>query len=121
MRAPGLWLLLFVAACSHHPPGGGACDPMDPACGMPGNPIVIGCAGCPDFPPGDQHPPACTGQGVDPQLVYPPDQVLLPPNMNVIEVQFLPGTGNAIFEVDFSNAATDVRLETRCNAITNTR
>jgi hypothetical protein len=121
MRAPGLWLLLFVAACSHHPPGGGACDPMDPACGTPGNPIVIGCAGCPDFPPADQHPPACTGQGVDPQLVYPPDQVLLPPNMNVIEVQFLPGTGNAIFEVDFSNAATDVRLETRCNAITNTR
>lgn len=63
----------------------------------------------------------CTGQGAAPQLVYPPDQVLLPPNMNVIEVQFLPGAGNALFEIDFKNSATDVRLETLCNAITNTR
>jgi hypothetical protein len=88
---------------------------------MPGNPVVIGCPGCPAFPPPSNQPPPCSGQGVDPQLVYPPDQVLLPPNMNVIEVQFLPGSGNTIFEVDFSNGATDVRFETRCTAITNTR
>jgi hypothetical protein len=53
--------------------------------------------------------------------VYPPDQVLLPPNMNVIEVQFLPGAGNTLFEIDFKNAAIDVRFETMCNAITGTR
>jgi hypothetical protein len=74
------------------------------------------------FPPtGSGSPPACTGQGVDPQLVYPPDQVLLPPNMNVIEVQFLPGNGNTVFEIDFENAVTDVRLETKCNPISSTR
>src|SRR5215475_6990963 len=108
--------VLVVAACGHHPPGG-ACDPMDPSCGTPGNPVVIGCQGCPEFPPPDHAPPACTGQGAGPQLVYPPDQVLLPPNMNVIEVQFLPGAGNTLFEIDFANAATDVRFETRCTAI----
>jgi hypothetical protein len=78
--------------------------------------------GCPDFPPpGSGGPPPCTGAAVDPQLVYPPDKVLLPPNMNVIDVHFLPGDGNTIFEIDFENAATDVRIETRCNPITNTR
>jgi len=54
-------------------------------------------------------------------LVYPPDKVLLPPNMNVIEVHFMPGANNTIFEIDFTNALTDVRLETTCNTITNTR
>ena len=58
---------------------------------------------------------------VDPQLVYPPDQVLLPPNMNVIEAHFQPGAGNTLFEIDFENATTDVRLETLCTPITNPR
>ena len=59
--------------------------------------------------------------GENPQLVYPPDQVLLPPNMNVIEAQFMPGDNNTLFEIDFENAITDVRLETQCSSITNTR
>jgi hypothetical protein len=66
-------------------------------------------------------PPACTSTSATPTLVYPPDQVLLPPNTNVVEVQFLPGAGNTLFELDFENAATDVRIETRCNPVTNTR
>src|SRR5262249_27122375 len=90
---------------------------------------VVGCPGCPCFPGTDctgtgadaGQPTACTGAGAAPTLVYPPDQVLLPPNTNVIEVQFLPGAGNTLFEIDFANAATDVRIITRCNAITNTR
>jgi hypothetical protein len=96
---------------------------MDPTCGTPSNPvIVVTCPDCKEFPPpGSGSPPACTGQGAAPQLVYPPDHVLLPPNMNVIEVQFLPGTGNTLFEIDFENAAIDVRFETLCNAITSTR
>jgi hypothetical protein len=86
------------------------------------------CPGCPPFPgtpPGDGglgsfgNTPPCTGAGVDPTLVYPNDGALFPPNTNVIEVQFLPGTGNQYFEVDFENAITDVRVETQCNSITN--
>ncbi len=82
--------------------------------------VIVSCPGCPPFPgPGSATP--CTGSDADPLLVYPPDSVLLPPNMNVIEVQFTPGSGNTLFEIDFENAITDVRLETMCNPITNTR
>src|SRR5215831_18757006 len=124
MRTRSFLLLIFLVACGHHSGNGdgGMCDPMDPSCGTPTHPVIVGCPGCPTFPPpGGGSPPACSGQGVAPQLVYPPDQVLLPPNMNVIEVQFLPGSGNALFEIDFANAGTDVRFETRCTAIASTR
>ncbi len=118
-------IVLALISCGGHHSGGGAdaamCDPAtDPTCGSPTNPVIVGCPGCATFPgPGTVGP--CSGMATDPTLVYPPDQVLLPPNMNVIEVQFQPGTGNTLFEIDFENAATDVRLETMCNAITNTR
>jgi hypothetical protein len=80
--------------------------------------VVVSCPGCPTFPGSGS---ACPGAATDPTLVYPPNGVLLPPNMNVIEVQFTPGSNNTLFEIDFENATTDVRLETMCNAITNTR
>ncbi|HEX3766652.1 MAG TPA: hypothetical protein VHW23_48490, partial [Kofleriaceae bacterium] len=119
------WIIVALTACSHHhtsTDAGSACDPMDPGCGTPGNPVIVPCPGCAAFPPpGSGSPPTCTAQGAAPQLVYPPDQVLLPPNMNVIEVQFLPGAGNTLFEIDFKNSAIDVRFETMCNAITSTR
>src|SRR2546423_5036081 len=112
-----LVVVLALAACGKKTSGGGA----DSGTGTPGNPIIIGCPGCPTFPGLQPPPPTCSGTATDPQLVYPPDNVLLPPNMNVIEVQFLPGQGNTIFEIDFENAVTDIRYETMCNAITNTR
>ncbi|HTR54770.1 MAG TPA: hypothetical protein VMJ10_28970 [Kofleriaceae bacterium] len=121
-----LILCAALAACgSHHSGGtgdGGLCDANDPTCGTPSNPVIVPCSGCMQFPPlGPGSPPACTDPSTDPQLVYPPDGVLLPPNMNVIAVQFMPGNNNTLFEIDFENAATDVRLETMCNAITDTR
>ncbi|HJZ87608.1 MAG TPA: hypothetical protein VKN99_20680 [Polyangia bacterium] len=81
--------------------------------------VTGGCMGCPGFPP-DNAPP-CSDPNSKPTIVYPPDGVLLPPNMNVIAVHFMPGTGNDLFEVDFRNNATDVRVETRCNPVTDTR
>ncbi len=78
------------------------------------------CDGCAPFPGLDGG--ACSPQTLGPPtLVYPPDGVLLPPNMNVLEVQWVPPTGAALFEVDFENAATDVRVETICNSITSVR
>lgn len=53
----------------------------------------------------------------NPTLVYPPDGILLPPNTNVIEVHFLPGSStmaNSQFELSFENAVTDVRIYTTC-------
>lgn len=78
------------------------------------------CDGCAPFPP--QGTMMCTPQTLGPPtLVYPPDGVLLPPNMNVLEVQWVPPSGASLFEVDFTNAATNVLVETACNAITTVR
>jgi hypothetical protein len=121
-----LAVLVLVAACGSHHSGGGTpdapplCDPTDPTCGTPVMPVIVTCAGCPTFPnPGSGT--TCADPATDPTLVYPPDNVLLPPNMNVIATQFMPGNNNAYFEIDFENSVTDVRLETQCNMITSTR
>lgn len=52
--------------------------------------------------------------GRAPELVYPNDGVLLPPNLGRLEIHFLPGAGNTLFELAFSNGLTDVRLYTTC-------
>jgi hypothetical protein len=80
------------------------------------------CDGCAAFP--GQGATACTPQTLGaPTLVYPPDGVLLPPNMNVLEVQWVPpATGTAsLYEVDFTNGVTNVLVETPCNSITSVR
>jgi hypothetical protein len=47
------------------------------------------------------------------------DGVLVPPNMNVISVQWTPfGAPFTQFEVDFSNSVTDVRVLTKCSTQT---
>jgi hypothetical protein len=74
------------------------------------------CDGCAPFP--GQGAPTCSSQTLGPPtLVYPPNGVLLPPNMNVLEVQWLPPQGASLFEVDFTNGVTDVRIETPCNPV----
>jgi hypothetical protein len=75
-------------------------------------------------PPGDSSalPPApgaafdgATDPARAPELVYPNDGVLLPPNLYDIEVHFRPGpAANTLFEVSFANDLTDVRAYTRC-------
>jgi Tol biopolymer transport system component len=52
-----------------------------------------------------------------PQLVYPPDGALIPPNLGSLEIQWLPGSGNDLFEVSLSNDSTDVRIYTPCNPV----
>lgn len=61
--------------------------------------------------------PASGNAACKPTLKYPPDDVLLPPNMNVIEVHFLEA-GNTSFEVSFENASTDVKVYTTCTGTT---
>ncbi len=78
------------------------------------------CPSCPSFPP--TGTPACPPSTLGaPTLVYPLNGLLLPPNMNVLEVQFVPPTGATLFEVDFTNAITSVKVETQCNPITPVR
>jgi hypothetical protein len=74
------------------------------------------CSGCPSFPPSGA--PVCSpGVLGAPTIAYPLDGLLLPPNMNVLEVQFVPPAGATLFEVDFENAITDVKVETQCNPV----
>jgi hypothetical protein len=78
------------------------------------------CPGCPAFPP--TGAPACPSSTLGPATIaYPLDGLLLPPNMNVLEVQFVPPAGATLFEVDFENAVTHVKVETQCSAITPVR
>lgn len=78
------------------------------------------CPGCPDFPPigAPMCAPAVLGPAV---LSYPTDGLLLPPNMNVLEVQFVPPPGATLFEVDFENADTNVKVETKCAQVPDVR
>lgn len=63
--------------------------------------------------------PASNVAACKPSLVYPADGVLLPPNMNVIQVHFTKGSpANDLFEISFSNAVTDVRVITKCKGAT---
>jgi hypothetical protein len=65
-----------------------------------------------------QDPSAPFGGPVDtaraPDVVYPNDGVLLPPNLSLLEVHFHPGTNNTLFEIAFENDLTDIRVYTRC-------
>ena len=78
------------------------------------------CAGCAAFPGGSA--PSCPSSTLaPPTLVYPVTGALLPPNMNVLEVQFVPPPGAKLFEVDFQNSVTTVRVETTCGPVPDVR
>jgi hypothetical protein len=63
--------------------------------------------------------PACASGTPAINLVYPLDTVLVPPNMNVISVQWTPfGSTFTEFEVDFENTITDTRVITKCSTQT---
>jgi hypothetical protein len=51
-----------------------------------------------------------------PDIVYPNDGVLLPPNLLRLEVHFEPGP-NTLFELAFTNAQTDVKVYLRCTPV----
>lgn len=76
--------------------------------------------GCPMFPPiGTKE---CDPQTLGPPtLVYPTDGLLLPPNMNVLEVQFVPPMGATLYEVDFLNQITNVGVVDTCQQVPDVR
>jgi Tol biopolymer transport system component len=50
-----------------------------------------------------------------PQVVYPNHGVMVPPNLGQLEIHFLSGPStNSLFELQFSNTITDVRVYLRC-------
>jgi hypothetical protein len=77
------------------------------------------CPSCPAFP--GSGTPACTATTQTPAVLYPPDGALVPPNTNVMALQFDAGMGNTYFEIDWENAATDVRVLTQCTPIADSK
>ncbi len=77
------------------------------------------CPNCPAFP--GSGTPACTATAQTPIILYPNDGALVPPNTNVMQLQFDQGVGNTYFEIDWENAATDVRVLTQCTPITDSK
>ncbi len=71
-----------------------------------------GATGLPVDPEAPFNGPADASRA--PDLVYPNDGVLLPPNLRLLEIHFMPGAGNTLFEIGFSNALTDIKVYTRC-------
>jgi hypothetical protein len=49
-----------------------------------------------------------------PQVVYPNDGVLVPPNLGKLEFHFLPNGNYSLFELSFDNAVTDVKVYLGC-------
>ena len=45
-------------------------------------------------------------------MVYPPDGVLIPPNLTMLEVQFTPPAGTTLFELSFVGPALDLKIYT---------
>jgi hypothetical protein len=88
---------------------GGANGPMGTARGTVHAPDCPACT----FP--DLNAPSCAASAPAIKVVYPINGVLVPPNMNVISVQWTPfGTSFSQFEVDFENSVTDTRIITKC-------
>lgn len=52
-----------------------------------------------------------------PTWVYPPDGVLIPPNMGTMEIHFLPGVGNELFELHLASAGNTARIYFRCTPV----
>ena len=52
-----------------------------------------------------------------PQLIYPNDHVLFPPNVTGIEIHFMPGSSsNTLYEVSFKGAVSTINTFIRCLA-----
>ena len=109
--------------CSNSSSGGGGSGsssgaaPLTSAIGGTNAPDCNGCT----FPPSSAG--ACASSAPAIKIVYPADGVLLPPNMNVISIQWTPfGTAYTNFEVDFSQTqampTTDWRIVTACKTQT---
>ncbi|HKE13448.1 MAG TPA: hypothetical protein VKB80_01170 [Kofleriaceae bacterium] len=49
-----------------------------------------------------------------PQLVYPSDGVLIPPNLRQLEIHFVPAAGTEVFALSFSTDLIDVVVYTTC-------
>lgn len=88
----------FSATVKIEPPAGGSPLPADPSSRFQGAPV-----------------PARA-----PQLVYPNDGVMIPPNIQSLEVHFKPGpAANNLFQLSFQSDTAAITTYTRCGNLIN--
>lgn len=73
---------------------------------------VIVEAGVPADAPGDFG--AATAGGAAPALIYPDTGVIVPPNLNTMEVHFQPGGGNNVFQLTVHGSALELVVYLTC-------
>jgi len=75
---------------------------------------VVVTPGTPSDAPGSFGGPATGGA---PAMVYPPDGVLVPPNLSMLEWQWNPPAGATLYELALAGPALDMKIYTTCAAI----
>jgi hypothetical protein len=78
--------------------------------------IVIAPGAPADAPSKFSGPPDLS---IAPAMVYPPDGVLIPPNLNELEVQFTRAPSTQLFEIGFSSPALDLLIYAPCTPVGN--
>lgn len=58
-----------------------------------------------------------TVAGPAPELVYPPDDVLVPPNLNELEFHYRPGAGQTLFELTVVGSAVELKVYFPCRPL----
>lgn len=64
--------------------------------------------------PGDIFTRAPNDPARAPELVYPNDGVLVPPNLGSLETHYRPGSNNSLFELTFKSDLATLKIYTRC-------
>lgn len=68
-----------------------------------------------DAPGADEGKFTGPADAQSPQVVYPYDQVLMPPNLGLVEVHFTKGNAaHSLFEISLQSRTTDIRVYTAC-------
>ncbi|MCS6898650.1 MAG: hypothetical protein RMJ98_02970 [Myxococcales bacterium] len=76
--------------------------------------VVIG-PGAPGDAPGKFSGPADPNAPVE--VVYPPSGILVPPNMNSLEIHFIPAAGQQLFELKFTSSTVSYTVYTGCTPL----
>lgn len=76
--------------------------------------VVVG-SGAPPDAPGKFGGASDPGASI--QVVYPPSGILVPPNMNSLEIHFIPAAGQQLFELSFQSSTVGYTVYTTCQPL----
>jgi hypothetical protein len=75
--------------------------------------VVIG----PGAPPDAESKFGGATDGEAPQVVYPDSGIVVPPNMNSLEIHFKPAAGQTLFEIAFQSETEQLAVYTGCTPL----